>query len=1075
MTLTVIGASAGSGKTTRLAREVVAALGPHAATPLDVEALLAVTYTRRAAAELTDRLRRALVGAGAFERAASLPLALVGTVHGVCFRLVQAHALHAGVSPDVHVQPGAADRRLAEALHEALDPVARAELDALAGRLSIERDEQKARVDWVRPVWQILELARANRIDAGSLAGMAGRSWAGLRALMPAPVAAAPLEAAFDDALARAEDILAAAPAQGNTSKALKTVRDVRERRARGQARWSQWMTAARLEPAAALRGAIQPLVAAGLRVTAHTGLHADLERFTGAVYGAAARALTGYAAWKRRRGVVDFVDMLEQALALLEDPEVAAELGARLGLVVVDELQDTSPVQLALFARLHALAGRSAWVGDRKQCIFEYAGADPALMEAVVGWAGAGGGRVEHLERNYRSRAELVDSCSALFVRAFAPHGMVAGDVVVTAARSAAAGLGPPAGVWWLLGKNKDDDAEALAAGVRRLLDAPGATRVVDRATERVRDVRAGDVAILVATNAEAERVAAALHRRGLRAALARAGLLATPEGTFVTAALRAVHDARDTTAVATLEALDGFGGDADAWLAVRIAATTARREAGEAAPAAGIAAIVAALRDEVGARSPSEVLDLVLARLDVTTRCRRWPEPAQRLGNLDALRALAAAYEERSAIQREAATLAGLLRYLAASTEAGWVGEELLASDAQHVLADADAVTVVTYHRAKGLEWPVVVLASLERQGRRGPFDVAPESDRDGFDPDAPLAGRWIRSWPYPFGTGGSPLEDAAEASAVGRRVAEREARERVRLLYVGFTRARDHLVLAMRRKAKGPSCAWLDELQDAGSPLVVLPGEAERDDGVLGVRGTAVALAARVWRCDGAGTGGLDLEQAEPRRFARSACVPRPRYRIAPSRAADEWPPETPPRIGEVVRLGAAEPLRVAKDFDFTAAGTALHAFLAADVPGLPPGEREVRAARLLAGTGLEVARVIAAADALNAFVGERWPGAALEREVSVRAVIGPPGQEQCVDGVIDLLVRPADGGVVVVDHKLFPVDVEGLVRAKAKELAPQLSAYARVLGLLGERVVGTWFHFPFAARMVDIEVR
>ena len=80
---------------------------------------------------------------------------------------------------------------------------------------------------------------------------------------------------------------------------------------------------------------------------------------------------------------------MIDLALSLLEDDEVAREIAARMRLVAVDELQDTSPLQLALFARLHRLAGRSVWVGDWKQCIFEYAGADPGLMEAVAAWVG--------------------------------------------------------------------------------------------------------------------------------------------------------------------------------------------------------------------------------------------------------------------------------------------------------------------------------------------------------------------------------------------------------------------------------------------------------------------------------------------------------------------------------------------------------------------------------------------------------------------------------------------------------------------------------------------------------------
>ena len=189
-----------------------------------------------------------------------------------------------------------------------------------------------------------------------------------------------------------------------------------------------------------------------------------------------------------------------------------------------------------------------------------------------------------------------------------------------------------------------------------------------------------------------------------------------------------------------------------------------------------------------------------------------------------------MAAAYEERCARERAAATIAGLLRYFDEAAQVVLVRDEERASDEQHVGTGDGAVTVLTYHRAKGLEWPVVILGSLDKSERRNAFEVSPETDHPDFDPGDPLAGRWIRYWPWPFGLQKkTPLTDVAAASVEGRAVALREERERVRLLYVGFTRARDHLILAARVEAKGPAVEWLDELCDADDkPLVKLPSE-------------------------------------------------------------------------------------------------------------------------------------------------------------------------------------------------------------------------------------------------------
>src|SRR5690606_10457024 len=131
----------------------------------------------------------------------------------------------------------------------------------------------------------------------------------------------------------------------------------------------------------------------------------------------------------------------------------------------------------------------------------------------------------------------------------------------------------------------------------------------------------------------------------------------------------------------------------------------------------------------------------------------------------------------------------------------------DEERASDEQHVAMSKRSVVLSTYHKAKGLEWPVVVLGSLHQNKQRDVFGVAPESDRESFDAADPLGQRWIRYWPWPLGAQrASVLRQRAETSAVGRGVAKRDARERVRLLYVGFTRARDHLIVAVPSDAKG-----------------------------------------------------------------------------------------------------------------------------------------------------------------------------------------------------------------------------------------------------------------------------
>jgi ATP-dependent exoDNAse (exonuclease V) beta subunit len=1079
--ITIIGASAGSGKTYRLTQEITRAVDPEANTRVPVDGLVAVTYTTKAHAELAGRIRHKLVAAGAFTEAVRLPLAYVGTVHAACLRLLKEFALDAGLSPHVDVVAEDQGTLLRQALERALPAEQRAELDDLAQRFKLRWDAKIKRVDWLTPARDIMDLARSNRIAESALPEMAERSVVGMLQLLPqaAPDGAA-LERALATELAQTEARLAASKdVTGNTNKCRERVRAARALLADGPLPWGEWAGLARLEAGAKSRDLVQPLKECAEAYERHPQFQREWAALTRAIFGAAQAGLASYQQWKRERRIVDYVDMIDMALNLTSHPRVAAELQSRLRFVAVDEFQDTSPIQLALFLRLHQLAQRSVWVGDRKQCIFEYAGADPGLMDAVATWVHEHEGTRDTLPTNHRSRPELVNACSGLFARALARHGFSNDEVVVTAQRTAHEALRalPPFGVWLLDAKSQADAAVATARGIARLLENPAATRIIDRVTKEPRDLRPGDIAVLVCTNMEAKLVAVALHDLGLRVAVARAGLLSTPEGTLLDSALRLLLDKRDTLAAARIDALTGFGSGAgvgpaahEAWLEATIR--------GDAPTEPGWRAALEPLRAAMAHLSPVEAVDQVLAALDVVLLAARWPDPAQRLANLDALRALALTYEERCVQEREASTVAGMLRYWDAMRKESLRRDEMLASDDQHVPEDDGAVVVCTYHKSKGLEWPVVVMGSLDRKARRSAFEVAPETEHAAFDPSDPLGGRWIRYWPWPLGQlEKAPLADAAEASDVGMRAALREEKERARLLYVGFTRARDHLILAASCPKDAAKTCWLDTLQDeSDEPLITLPAQAA-DGAVDKIKIGRDAVPARVWR-QGAEEAER-LPEAQPRRrwFARPVARAEQRapYRIAPSRVAQDWPDVGAVTLGAAMALPARMPVdgKVAEHSDL---GDAVHAFLAADLPGLSPQTRHALAARLLASVNLtgnvRPEALLDASDRFRAVADARWPGAIWHREIPVTAFVPTPQGPRRLSGSIDLLLETTEG-YVIIDHKTFPGTTEPAWRKKCSELAPQLAAYAAALrSVPGGKVAGAWFHMPLGGGMLEV---
>ena len=355
-----------------------------------------MTYTKRAAADLGARIRRTLVEKGAHARAQRLPLAYLGTVHAVCLRLLQEFAIDAGLSPHVDVVPGSEARLLRQALEWGLEPAFRQRVQGLADSLQIRWNPITERTDWLTPVEDVMTLARSNRIDPGALPAMGERSAAGLLAMLGRPSGDGDaLDAALLDMLESATLALAKIDdGQKNTREATAYVAESWHNARKGALHWSDWVKLAKVAPGKSAKAAVAPLVAIAARVGEHPRLHAEVREFTQSVFAAASAGLAAYDTWKQRRRVVDFVDMIDRALTLVEQKDVADELRDRIRLLVIDEFQDTSPVQLALFVRLHALADRSTWVGDRKQCIFEFAGADPTLMEALARWVARGGRR---------------------------------------------------------------------------------------------------------------------------------------------------------------------------------------------------------------------------------------------------------------------------------------------------------------------------------------------------------------------------------------------------------------------------------------------------------------------------------------------------------------------------------------------------------------------------------------------------------------------------------------------------------------------------------------------------------
>ncbi len=787
-------------------------------------------------------------------------------------------------------------------------------------------------------------------------------------------------------------------------------------------------------------------------------------------------------------------------ALELLSLPEVREVLAEQLDLVLVDEFQDTSPLQLAIFLKLAELAGQSVWVGDPKQAIFGFRGTDPALMDAAIESlaspsrdpdlvaaavdAVAGRAPVETLSTSYRSRPHLVALTNAIFARAFSRHqGMPEARIRLQPDRPEAAGLGPAVSHWPLsspAGASQEQLAQAVAAGAREVLGQP--PLVWDRATRDQRPATGRDLAILCRTNAQCLRVSEALGVLGVPSVVARVGLLDTAEAQVLRMGLRLWVDPGDRLAAATLVRILEHPDDAGAFVTRTLAPDA--RERLSSSPAA---AAVLAARAQAPDLDVLPAIDVVIDALDLRRLCAGWgnaggaaqpggarspaggaepargsgPDAAQRTANLDALRAHASSYCDERRAGGDAPSLVGFLTYLDGLVEDGRWGKART-DTAARVGAD-DAITVSTWHAAKGLEWPIVILFGLESVRPPQAYGVHVLGDRRTFDVNDPLGGRWIHFWPNPYTNSvqKGPVKDAYAASPAFQQIAHQAEREALRVLYVGWTRARDQLILAAQEgKLLDGLLATLDAIEPG---LITDPGAT-----------TAGPIAA-TW----AGHP-FQLQVAPHQPAAPAAAPPRPgtirtgraaATDYAPATLAPSSAPSRPGHLGEPVRLGP--PLRMQGTVEVDALGTAVHAFLGADDPQRPANARHELAAGLLqryeVAGALEAPALVEMADRLWRWARNNFGDASAVHTEWPLALHLDTGT--IVQGTADLLIE-SPAALAIIDHKSFS---HTAASTRTDSLAGQLACYAAAAAAARPtKTITTWIHLPFDGVIVPLHL-
>ena len=1035
--VTFISAGAGSGKTYRLTRELERALRDGVVSP---QGVVGTTFTVKAASELRERVRDRLIAAGRIELAERTAESLVGTVHSVCERLLKRFAFELGLSPQMNVMSIDDGTRF---FHQALDHVLALErvreMNAFAHRLGVT---DRGLPTWQAAVKDVADKARENDIDPPALRAMGKRNADAFLAFFPDALDIDPTAALLDRVQSAIRDI----PDEGlvGTLKYRRILADAEPLLARSDCPWYTWMRLAGTSAPAAIRQHVTAIQEVAGLYERHRRFHDDVARFLTGIFDIAADSLSRFAAVKREHGLIDFADMEQLTLHALDQEPVRERLSDEIELLLVDEFQDTNPMQLALFLKLAALSDRAVFVGDVKQAIYEFRGCDPTLVFDTLEGLTAGAATTDRLDTSWRARPALVHYVNELFDAVF---DKLPREAIVQ--RAERPELDAPAVTAWSLAGSLDERTMAVADGVARLV-AQGEP-VVDPETGATRPISFGDIAVLARTNSHVESIAQALRGAQTPMKMTLLGLLKTPEVTLARSCLRRLADRADTLATAEILML-ADGKDPETWLAGRLDYLD-----GGGHPMAWLEddhpliRRLKGLRDESALRSPVETVARVLNEIDIRRIVAAWgPDDvraAQRQKNLDAFLALAVEYEKHAAAHHEPGTLTGLLFWLEHPSSPDL--------DLQPVVTSGDAVHVLTYHRAKGLEWPVVVCTDFDYEERLRTWDVRVESSA-AFDIADPLAGRELRYWPNLFGRrrNGVPARAAIEESAEGVRCRAKTRAEQQRLAYVGMTRARDRLVLALSTHTPRRDAWYHSFMPDFAVPT----GDAlELPNGYsVPTRAQAMEVVEAAGR----------VRPYRPRWFEHRERRTYPREALAPSSIE-----AVQATVAEVVEIG--ERVTVRGD-DMADVGNGLHAVIAAElVNPLPRAKARRRARALLESFGVadrvDDTDAVAIARRFARHLEDRLGATRFDVEVPVSHV---RDDGRVVRGFVDVVAKTAQGWLVI-DHKSTPAPRSAWAD-EALRHAGQLGAYRDALLGAGRDVAGCYVHFAVTGAFVRIEI-
>jgi ATP-dependent exoDNAse (exonuclease V) beta subunit len=985
-------AGPGSGKTTVLVERFRALIELHRFDPAHI---LAITFTEKAAANMKAKLVELFVHDPL--RARDLESAWVSTIHGFCARLLRENAIAARIDPRFSVLDAReSDELQFECLNAALDEfTARRRAEVLE---LIEALQAPFIAGDLRNAYDAIRSAGKTVADVRAMPGpgqptnpavMAAR----LRALVfewPLKLSAVQVEQR-GDLLEWADRLAAADTTRFDDFLGFLKAHPVNLRR---------------VPPDHKLALEIFREDLSSLRVLA-VDLH--FAPFRAMIFDILERLEELYRDRKTSAGQLDFNDLERRAIELLSrNPEVQDRVRKQFRQVMLDEFQDINAQQHDL---IRLVRGENVFfaVGDINQSIYGFRHAKPEIFQAYRKHIADTGKHSAELLDNFRSRADILRFVEALLNSAegIEPHTLVAGAAFP-------AKVEPSIEVLKILDDDKEVATEREARWIaHRIVSLRGA---LDLSDGRKADFR--DFAVLCRNSESMQPVLAEFDERGIPYVCGRRqSFLLSREGLDLTALLETIANPRNEIALVTVLRSALVGVSDEALLRLRLLA---------ASVSGGLNTL---------AHDPAKVADLAPADASKLERfarnLKRW-RAEQPVIPMEVLivRALSdcgfqcnanvESFLRLTRARGDGRSLLGFLREIE-SLQKGVSAESDLSDRDQ-----GNCVQVMTAHSAKGLEFPVVIVAAMEKGTQRNSAPVT-------FTPECGLG----LKWKDPFSKDG--LKDGFHLrNSVLLR--EREKHEENRLLYVAMTRAAEHLILSYSKLTNWAK--MVDQFVQQNSAIAVQVMEPDADPPSI----------EPVLRSD------PDANDA-----------------IAAARPLVEGEPESAVNVTSLALFASCP----RKYYIGRYIGWNGGRFQRFDPEDLPDDAGDTPAAEL----GSMVHEILAGKNTAPDPEARRLADVFLHSDLGTRAAASPrAGREwdfivevegMLVRGTVDLWFEE-DGAIHLVDYKTDDVNADGLT-ARAGDYAAQLALYALAIErTFGRRPASAWLHFLRPDRVVEIPV-